>query len=79
MIIEFKYDEMIILKIDQRRSAGLGVGGTLGVVFASLAIIIVAIVLLLIAWRKYNKNDTEPEGKKETIFQATNTISRKRQ
>ena len=71
MIIKFKYNEIAILIIDKRRSAGLGVGGTLGVVFASLAIIIVAIVLLLIAWRKYNKNDTEPEGKKRPIFAST--------
>ena len=43
-------------------AAGLGVGGTLGVVFASLAVIVLSIVLLLIAWRKYNKSNTEPNG-----------------
>ena len=44
-------------------AAGLGVGGTVGVVFASLAIITIAIFLILLTWRKMNKANTEPTGR----------------
>ena len=44
-------------------AAGLGVGGTVGVVFASLAIITISIFLILLTWRKMNKANTEPTGR----------------
>ena len=44
-------------------AAGLGVGGTVGVVFASLAIITISVFLILLTWRKMNKANTEPTGR----------------
>ena len=49
-------------------AAGLGVGGTVGVVFASLAIITITVFLILLTWRKMNKANTEPTGRPRSRY-----------